>query len=165
MLSPVTSRLIVAGSLRRGKTEVGDVEILYVPKFETRTEDMFSTRRVDIAGECLDAMLTRGDISKRPSVRGTFAWGAQNKLALHRSGVPVDFFATTEEKWWVSLVIRTGGLAMNMELTTGAQRLGRSLNAYGSGVTCSDGTVIQATSEEHVFELCGVKYRPPEVRP
>lgn len=160
-LKPATSRLIVAGSLRRRKQSVGDVEILFVPKLETRAEDMFSTRQVDLAAEIIDGMLNRGDVSKRPSVRGTFTWGPQNKLAIHRNGVPVDFFAATEEKWWVSLVVRTGSLAMNLMLTTGAQKLGRSLNAYGSGVTCSDGTVIAATSERHVFELCGVEYREP----
>ena len=31
-LKPHCERLIVAGSLRRGKQEVGDVEILYIPK-------------------------------------------------------------------------------------------------------------------------------------
>jgi DNA polymerase/3'-5' exonuclease PolX len=78
--------------------------------------------------------------------------------------VPVDFFATTPENWWVSLVVRTGSLEMNLELTKGANHLGRSLNVYGRGVTRADGTVIPATSEEHVFELCGVKYRVPSAR-
>jgi DNA polymerase/3'-5' exonuclease PolX len=159
-LEPVTSQLIVAGSLRRRKETVNDVEILFVPKFEERSADMFSTKNVDLAGEVIDDLLLKGDLDKRPKSNGTFTWGPKNKLALYH-GAPVDFFATTAENWWVALVVRTGSLAMNIELTTGAQKLGRALNAYGCGVTCSDNSVIPATSEQQVFELCGVKYREP----
>lgn len=159
-LNSVTSRLIVAGSLRRRKETVNDIEILFVPKFEDRPADMFSNKSVDLAEEAINGLLASGALEKRPKSNGTYTWGAKNKLALY-NGVPVDFFATSEEYWWVSLVIRTGALAMNLELTTGAQKLGRSLNAYGAGVTCSDNTVIPATSEEDVFYLCGVKYREP----
>jgi len=36
LLKPVTQRLIVAGSLRRRKEQVGDVEIVFIPKWEHR---------------------------------------------------------------------------------------------------------------------------------
>jgi hypothetical protein len=51
---------------------------------------------------------------------------------------------TTRENWFVSLVIRTGSKDTNLLLTTGAQKLGRKLNAYGCGVTGPDGTIIAA---------------------
>lgn len=66
--------------------------------------------------------------------------------------------------WFVSLVIRTGSKEMNLKLTDGAIKLGRTLNAYGSGVTLEDGRVMPATSEEDVFFLCQVPYVPPECR-
>lgn len=167
LLKPVTERLVVAGSLRRGKDEVGDVEILFVPKVERVQNGLFAedVEKMDAADDCINRLVENGRIEKRPSVLGSSTWGTKNKLAIHRaSGIPVDFFATTEENWWVSLVIRTGSKEMNLALTTGAQKLGRTLNAYGCGVTESDGTVIPATSEQHVFELCGVPYRDPHKR-
>jgi DNA polymerase/3'-5' exonuclease PolX len=160
VLKPVTTRLIVAGSLRRRRETVNDVEILFVPRFEERKKDMFDTEQVDLAAEAINDLLDRGELTRRPSVTGSFTWGPKNKLALYQ-GAKVDFFTTTDANWWNALVIRTGSLDMNLELTTGAQKLGRSLNAYGCGVTCSDNKVIPATSERHVFELCGVPYREP----
>jgi len=83
-LKPVTSRLVVAGSLRRRRLQVGDVEILYVPTTDTDA--------------IIDDFLAREILIKRPNKRGHFAWGPKNKLAIHKStGVPVDLFATTEE--------------------------------------------------------------------
>ena len=167
VLIPFCERIVVAGSIRRRKPLVGDVEILYVPRIVNRPVpgDMFKREDADAAEAQINAWLLQRIISKRPSKTGIFTWGALNKLATHTgSGIGVDFFATTQANWWVSLVIRTGGKETNLKLTNGAIRIGRKLNAYGCGVTESDGNVIPATSEEHVFELCGVPYLAPEER-
>jgi DNA polymerase/3'-5' exonuclease PolX len=164
-LSPFCERIQIAGSLRRGNHEVGDVELLYIPRFEARQADFFTSAPVNLADEEIGRLLAGQVLAKRPSKIGVFTWGASNKLGLHTaSGVPVDMFATSSDNWWVSLVIRTGSKAMNLILTTAAQRRGRTLNAYGSGVTESDGNIIAATSERHVFDLCGVPYLEPAQR-
>ena len=49
LLEPVTSEMKVAGSLRRMKRQVGDVEIIFIPRIETRPEGLFDTRTVDLA--------------------------------------------------------------------------------------------------------------------
>lgn len=164
-LAPFCERIEIAGSIRRKKESVGDVELLFIPKFEDRQFDMFTTAPINLASETLGNWLVAGIISKRPGSDGTFAWGPKNKLAIHSAtGIPIDFFATTAENWWVSLVIRTGGKDTNLKLTTGAQARGASLNAYGCGITLTGGDIIPATSERHVFELCKVPYQEPEER-
>ena len=166
-LKPVCERLIVAGSLRRRKPTVGDVEILYIGKTEVRQDlaDMFASITVNLADEAISALEKSGTLERRKNVNGSEMYGPKNKLMRHRaSGLPVDLFAAAEKTWWVSLVVRTGSKEMNLRLTTGAQRKGATLNAYGSGVTWSDGTKTDATSERHVFELCGVEYLEPENR-
>lgn len=164
MLAPFVDRLEIAGSLRRGRAEVGDIEILYIPRFEDRQADMFTTEPMDVAHEKLGRLLANGTFSKRPGANGTFAWGLKNKLALHRDGIPVDFFATTPENWWVSLVIRTGGKETNLKLTNGAMAKGMHLNAYGSGFTLQNKQVVPARSEREVFDLAGVPWQEPEER-
>lgn len=167
LLRPDAERIIVAGSLRRGKSEVGDMEILYVPRFSVgRVDDLFNPPpSYNEAETTINGWVNAGRLIQRTNAHGSATWGAKNKLAIHvASGIPVDLFATTEENWWVSLVIRTGGKQTNLELTTGAQRMNRTLHAYGCGVEFSNGETIRATSEEHVFELCGVKYREPKER-
>lgn len=164
-LAPFCERIIIAGSLRRNRPDVGDIELLYIPSFEDRQADMFTTEPADVAGEKIDAMLAAGTFSKRPKIDGTFTWGKKNRLAIHRDGIPVDLFATTQENWWVSLVIRTGGKETNLRLTNGALAKGMHLNAYGSGFTLQNKRVVTAHSERDVFELAGVRYAAPEDRP
>lgn len=165
VLAPFCERIVIAGSLRRGKPEVGDVELLFIPRVESRQADFFSSAPVDLASEKIGQMLASQVLAKRPSKTGVFTWGDRNKLAIHTSsGIPVDLFSTTAANWWVSLVVRTGSKETNLLLTNGAIRLGRTLNAYGCGVTEIGGNVIPATSEQHVFELCGVPYREPKFR-
>jgi hypothetical protein len=66
-LKPVTERLIVAGSLRRRRAAVGDVEILYIPRTEDRPADLFRTQTFSLADEEINAMLAEGIIEKRES--------------------------------------------------------------------------------------------------
>jgi DNA polymerase/3'-5' exonuclease PolX len=130
-----------------------------------RADGLFDRRLVSVADEVCNELLRDGILAKRPNVKGHFTWGEANKLAVHvASGVPVDFFSTTEDNWWVSLVIRTGSKETNLKLTNGAIHLGRKLHAYGSGVTMPDGSTRKAQSEQEVFELCGVPYLEPKDR-
>jgi DNA polymerase/3'-5' exonuclease PolX len=157
----------VAGSIRRGKPLVGDIELVFVPQIVSVPDGLFDNKPVDQADQCIDALLSAGIIDKRiNSVGHVSAWGPLNKLAVHvASGIPVDLFATTEENWWTTLVIRTGSRDTNLRLTTGAQRLNRTLHAYGNGVTDrKTGMNLIATSEREVFELCGVPYLEPKDR-
>lgn len=165
ILTPFCERLEIAGSLRRGKPTVGDIELLFIPKSESRADGLFDTTQVNLADEVINRLLSSGVLAKRPNVNGSFAWGEKNKLAIHGpSGIPVDLFATTADNWWLSLVIRTGSKETNLKLTTGAARQGRKLNAYGAGVTMRNGTVTKATSERDVFHLCGCPYLEPKSR-
>jgi len=153
------------GSLRRYKPLVSDVEFLFVPHIRNLPDGLFDTEPVDQANALFYRWLNAGYLQKRPNVNGSFTWGPLNKLAIHvASGIPVDLFTTTKDNWWVSLVIRTGSKETNLKLTTGAQAQGATLNAYGSGVTWSDGTSTPALSEAHVFEMCQVPYKEPRDR-
>lgn len=166
--TPATERVAIAGSVRRQKSTVGDIELLYVPKFSVlpKPDDLFTTERVNLAEIVVANLLSRGVLAKRKNSLGQESWGHKNKFAVHcQTGIPVDLFATIEENWWVSLVIRTGSKEMNLRLTTEARTRHRTLNAYGAGVTIwATGEIVPAHSEEEVFELCGVPYLVPERR-
>ncbi len=165
MIAPACKRIAIAGSLRRMKPEVGDVELLFVPILSERPDGLFESKIVDVCSEVVEKLLDDGVLAKRPNINGHFTWGERNKLAIHvASGIPVDLFGTSEENWWVSLVIRTGSKETNLDLTMGAQKQNARLNAYGCGVTWSDGTTTPAASEQHVFDLCGVPYKEPKDR-
>lgn len=162
-------RIVVAGSLRRGKETVNDVEILFVPAIENLPDpaDLFGQSiPVNLAERAIAALEASGRLSRRKNKDGVVGWGSLNKLAVHvASGIPVDLFATTEENWWVSLVVRTGSLETNLRLTQGARERGYTLLAYGPGIkNLATGQITPAYSEEDLFNLCGVPFAEPEDR-
>lgn len=164
-LKPYCDRLIVAGSLRRGASTVGDIEILYVPKMEEQPLDFFETHMVSLVGIEIDRLLDDGTLSRRPSKNGTFAWGEKNKLALHRTGIGIDLFRTTDEAWWNYLVCRTGPADSNKRIAIAAQERGYTWNPYGTGFTkLADGHQVTVTSEAEVFEFVGLPYNEPKDR-
>ena len=73
-LEPVTARLIVAGSLRRRKPTVADVEILFIPRFERRRVDLLHSQDFDLAGERIDELLGGGILAMRPNIAGGTSW-------------------------------------------------------------------------------------------
>lgn len=163
-LKPATERLIVAGSLRRRADSVGDVEILYIPRTEQRQIDLVTRGPVSLADDVLDALLSDGTLARRLNKNGSATWGAVNKLATHtRSGIPVDFFCTTEAAWWNYLVCRTGPATSNTRIAIEARMLGYRWNPYGTGFTnLTDGQHTPAmTSEEDVFRFVHLPYCEP----
>lgn len=166
LLKPCCERIAIAGSLRRLKPQVGDAEIIFVPRMSERPDGLFDRRIVSVADEVIEGLLKDGYFQKRPSKTGVYSWGVANKLGIHvPSGIPVDLFSCPLENWWVSLVVRTGSKETNLRLTTGAQKKNCTLHAYGYGVTNRmTNETTAATSERHVFELCGVPYLEPKDR-
>lgn len=164
-LEPYTERLIVAGSLRRRLPEVGDVEIVFVPKMVEGRLDLFRGVQLQATDQPLQVLLRHGILTKREKKDGTLTWGEKNKLALHvKTGIPVDLFAATEATWFSTLICRTGSARHNIAVASAAQKLGLKWHPYGEGFTDGDGKVIRLTSEPHLFEILGWKWAEPWMR-
>jgi DNA polymerase/3'-5' exonuclease PolX len=165
-LKPCCEQACIAGSLRRNKAEVGDIEILYVPRIgQIRRPGALFTEPGSLADDLLEQWLAAGVLAKRLNKNGRPVWGPLNKLARHSSsGISVDFFATTPNRWFVSLVMRTGSAAMNAELAGSGLGRGMKLHAYGVIERLATGELIVPQSEQEVFELLGMPYREPHER-
>lgn len=167
VLAPHCDRITFAGSLRRQKPKVGDLEILYIPKFvEHKSHDLFDTDMVNQVDLALDSILRQGILSKRPNVNGTFAWGEKNKLALHNATVlPVDLFSTNAESWHNYLVCRTGPAELNTLIATRARARGWKWNPYASGFSSLHGLGHKTvTCEADVFSFVGLPNLQPHER-
>jgi DNA polymerase/3'-5' exonuclease PolX len=160
-----TDRLMVVGSVRRGKADVGDVELLFIPKvvIEQEPGDMFARSAVNLAWREVDRLVKAGVLAKRLNSAGFPAWGEKNRLAVHvASGIPVDLFCVTEEMWWLSVVIRTGPKDFNLRLIDSAGQRGIKVHAYGTFE--KDGQNIVPQSEQEVFEIAGLAWIEPNGR-
>ncbi len=172
VLKPICARLIVAGSLRRGKPAVGDVEILYIPYMAPITKLRQTDLLVPPPAELLnttdpfiDDLVTRGILTQRRNIGGSITWGQKNKLATHHaSGIPVDFFATTDPCWFNYLVCRTGSADTNIRIANAYQDEGCKWNPYGPGYTNKNGIVCVNATERSVFLNAGLSYLEPRDR-
>lgn len=155
-LKPACERICIAGSLRRGKATVGDVEIVYVPKFEERNVDLFFTKFYSLTDDVIARLMAAGTLAKRKNVNGSEVYGQRNKLMLHpASGIPVDLFATTAEAWFNYLVCRTGPAEQNTLIAMKAQARGWKWHPYKEGFT-RDGLLEWVGSEKAVFDFVGL---------
>lgn len=173
-LKPHCERLIVAGSLRRRKAMVGDVEILYIPRLErvqrAATLELFGqfsapAEFINCADRALEELRVKAVILQRKNVNGSIMWGDKNKFATHTaSGIPVDFFSASEANWFNYLVCRTGSADNNTAICLATQAKGWKWNPYGAGFTDQENNLVPVRSEPDVFALAGLPYKEPERR-
>jgi DNA polymerase/3'-5' exonuclease PolX len=171
-------RICFAGSLRRRKPFVKDVEILFVPKYSksderSPREDLFAApsepKPVNNAEVVIENLLNAGLLAKRKNVNGREAWGEKNKLAVHvPSGIALDLFAATPENFYNYLVCRTGGAENNVRICSAAIARGWKWNPYGTGFSRlpASGDIEElelhpVMSEREVFEFVGLPYLEP----
>jgi DNA polymerase/3'-5' exonuclease PolX len=168
LLVPVCEVVEIAGSLRREKPFVGDIELVFVPKIVSEPDGLFDKKPVNLAHRLIDYWLESGIVEKRLAVTGKISsWSNLNRHAVHKgSGIPVDFFCEPDILDFPrSLVVRTGSREFNVELMATAPKVGIEPHAYGVALKkLSDGERVIATDERNFIELCGMKYREPKDR-
>lgn len=159
-------KFICAGSLRRRKMEVGDIEFVMIPELQPRPDpgDLFGrTIPTNLAEEKIAELLTKGHLSKRLKSDGTETWGEQNKLAVHvRIGVPVDFFFANKDNFYSLLVCRTGPKESNIAICTAANRRGLNWDPYaGIRDSLTRDLVFVPRSEKALFDYLNLPYKEP----
>lgn len=167
-LAGSTDRIEIAGSLRRQKPRVSDIELLYIPKYERRQtpEDMFLVADVNLATEAILELIRGGILAKRLNKLGRETFGTVNQLCVHvPTGIPVDLFAANLGSWENYLVCRTGPAELNTRIATLAKAKGWRWNPYGLGFMRLDGGEnYPVHAERDVFDFVGLPYLPPETR-
>lgn len=173
VFTPATSRLVIAGSLRRRKAMVGDVEVLFIPRFSMvdSVPDLLgnvASVKVSQTDESLQYLLDSGVLDFRLNELGRRMWGERNKLAIHKaSGIPVDLFSATDENWWNYLVCRTGSAVTNTRICNAAIERHWHWCPYDAGFRRGGHSWETARarhavkSEREVFEFVGLEYQEP----
>ena len=161
LLQPVCERIEIAGSVRRKKALVGDIELVVVSKEAPSTSLWLERPRLDAR---ILELIGEGVLNYRLNKNGHRAFGPKNKLLVHvPSGISVDLFSTTAENFGMAWVVRTGPREFNIKLMSRFKALNLQGHAYG-GVTDEYGTELPCPTEEKVFDLAGWRFRPPEER-
>jgi DNA polymerase/3'-5' exonuclease PolX len=119
LLRPACERIEIAGSIRRRKADIGDVEIVAIPRLDTGEDaDLFGGATViDRLGvRCAD-LLGTGVFVPRLNKLGRQAIGPALKWVTYR-GFNVDVYSADADTWAVTLAIRTGDAEFSHKLVT-----------------------------------------------
>ena len=180
MLEDSCERIEIAGSIRRGKPRVKDIELVCLPKLLPVREgqaDLFDESAgemtLNVLDEKLQGWLKRGMFRERPDKDGRTAWGPSLKRALYWE-VPVDIFSVlAPAQWGLIYMIRTGsgvgpeGSPLN---GFGPAMLARWKKVSGGGFSrggclhMPNGVKVLTPEEEDVFRVCRMEWVPPEER-
>lgn len=162
-------RIAVAGSIRRGRADVGDVELVAIPRFEPQdTGDIWGTKQpANTLDLLLDTLLIQGTLGPHPDdpKRGD-RYGKFLHLA---SGLQLDLFRTTEARWGLIYLIRTGPASYSQWLVTEARRrgfhvTGGELHRGGLGCGAVPCEVLFTRDEADVYAALGLPFVAPEAR-
>lgn len=179
LLKPATERIIVAGSIRRGRQDVGDLEILAIPRtYQDVGFDLFGLPTETEERSELDDMAAHlkaiGALADRLDKNGRPAWGSKYKRALCK-GVGLDLFTTTPDRWGTMLAIRTGPLTFSNALVTPTNRVTHDgyrgflpswakVSNGGEISHAKSGEVIPMPTEEALFSWLGIGWIEPRDR-
>lgn len=167
-LEPFCERIQIAGSIRRKKPKVGDIEILYIPKKGTvhLPGDLMPTEAEDLCEVNLQKLITEKILSLRSKSDGSTAFGKKVKLLrITQCQTALDLFRCTPENWFNNLVSRTGGKDSNILIASTALKQGLNWLPFGNGFQIqTTGEIIPVTKEEDVFQTLKIPFIPPEER-
>lgn len=128
----------LAGSLRRGRSTIGDLDLLST-----------DPRVVNAVKGC-------------PGVAQLLESGPKRSSVKLEDGVQVDVRLFTEEEYGAALVYFTGSKDHNIALRNLAIKKGWKLNEYG--LFDGAGKRLAGGTEKKVYGELGLKYIPPELR-
>src|SRR3990167_1299097 len=177
LLAPACERIEIAGSLRRGNGDVGDIELVCIPRPLPKSEErqalaMFAALAAPDVGalDALDlqlrALIARGTLRGRLGARGRpIGYGPLNKYLVHsKSAVPVDVFTATGANFGFALFVRTGSKDWNIRAMKRLQALGLRGHVEGYRITSAEGNDLPVPDEAAVFALLQADYVRPERR-
>lgn len=142
MYVPGVLRASVAGSLRRMKETIGDIDLLVA---------------------CEDAPPVMEAFAALPQVAAVIARGPTKSSVRLQTGQQVDLRVIQPKHWGAALQYFTGSKDHNVRLREIALKQGYSLNEY-SLTRVPDGRDVFCHEERDVYEQLGLPFIPPELR-
>lgn len=134
------TRIQVAGSFRRRKETIGDLDILATADDPSRVMAQFTAM---------------------PEVMKVYARGATKSSVRLQSGIDADIRLISEKSWGAALNYFTGAKDHNIALRKIAIKKGYTLSEYG---LFKGKRQVAGTTEEDLYRQLGMAYIPPELR-
>ncbi|MEN2984028.1 MAG: DNA polymerase/3'-5' exonuclease PolX [Dictyoglomaceae bacterium] len=140
--NPYIKNITPAGSVRRRKETIGDIDIL------------ITTQDIEKVNESL---------RKLPILKDIIASGPTKTSINVEPGIQVDFRVVEDKCFGAALQYFTGSKAHNIKLRELALKKGLKINEYGV-FRLEDNLRLGGEKEEDIYEILGLQFIPPELR-
>lgn len=138
------NHITLAGSLRRQKETIGDIDIICTASLKDRKKISQQIIRLSF-------------------VKKVIAAGATKISFLHKHAIQVDIRIVTEDEFGAALFYFTGSKEHNIQLRTMAKQRGWKINEYGV-FDEHTGNKLAGGTEEEIYALFGLKWIAPPLR-
>lgn len=158
-LAPYCEKIEVAGSIRRKKPNVKDIEIVCVPKEVLVMHDLFNedvTQR-DPRFVCA--------VNVWPKVKGEPTGRHTQRIIPYEDGkksIKLDLFMCRPDNFGVIFAIRTGPADFSQNMI--AKRAYEVYMRIQGGMLIRNGEALNVPDEETLFKYLQLPYMPPEER-
>lgn len=168
LISPYCRRVEIAGSIRREKPQVKDVEIVAIPQWEEHLDpsDLFGERKIHL--NRLHQWATSPACPVRwikPGTSELVPWKVEPQgrywRGLLQQDLKLDLFLCTPDNWGAIYLIRTGSAEFSFAVATRAKKLGMP---FSNGTLTREGKPLATPEERHVFGCLGLEWREPHER-
>jgi DNA polymerase (family 10) len=144
---PDISQIAAAGSLRRGKETIGDLDIVAATKSPAAVIEHFLTH---------------------PLIDRVQAKGETKTSVILKSGIQADLRVVANQEFPFALCYFTGSKEHNVTLRGRALQNGWTLNEYRLGIDPATKRnpkpIPEIRTEEELYQALGLTYVPPELR-
>jgi DNA polymerase/3'-5' exonuclease PolX len=157
-MEPYCERICIAGSIRRQKPDVGDIEIVAIPRWEPRPDP------ANLFGESVPVNTLFADWASAAGLEWLKGFAPEGKqwVAELPEGINLDLYLPNARNWGNILLLRTGSAEFNKAIVNHAAEYGFPFR--DGFVRGRDGRELEMPTERAVFELLGLEYVVPEAR-
>ncbi|HSZ40778.1 MAG TPA: DNA polymerase/3'-5' exonuclease PolX [Trebonia sp.] len=155
-LAPLAGRVAYAGSLRRMRETIGDVDVL-----ATADDDEQATRIMAAFRDLAHAPSAGTTPLRPPDASGVIVSGPTKTSVRMGNGLQVDLRVVRPEAWGAALQYFTGSQAHNVAVRQIAVRKGLKLSEYG---LFRDEELIASATEHEVYGALGLAWTEPTLR-
>jgi len=142
-LHPEISRVAVAGSYRRAKETVHDLDFLVATK---------------------EPKLVCEDFTTLPQVESIIVCGETKASVRLKNGLQCDLRAVSNAQFPFALQYFSGSKEHNVAIRSLALKQGLSLNEYGFTAMNADVVIPEVNDEPDIYRALGLDFIPPELR-
>ena len=139
---PGVENAAAAGSTRRMKESIGDIDLVVGSSEPERVIDIFV---------------------KHPQVKKVLGQGDTKASIVTRIGIQIDLMVVAPAQFWSALHHFTGSKEHNVRLREMAHKRGLKINEYGVFVR-DNNQLLPITGEAEIYAHLGLPYIPPELR-